>query len=510
MQSLHECQFKECSVPVDNGNDFCNLHARNSNRLCTQRFKEDLIAYIVIQIFSNRQKNSNFDEVSVKNALLYQPNSVIKQELEQTQLHLYGIQFPSNTDSHSSNYLQILRLFHDLHFHKCSFHDTGIELGGQKVLFQDCTFHNSWLVDNHALLPNAESALYVRCQFNKDVNILGKPERLFVIESSLFSDCRFDRSLTLNNSHFKSPLFRNTSIAQRFFIKGALSVIACNFDDRFCLNNYKINELIFEKSRFKAKVELKNNEISSAKIEDCNFFQLFDCYRSKFGSFNIDKCIFEGIAVLDGCSFGDMRKRASAPTSFSHSTFNEAINFRKAKFFSGLDISTINFNKFPNFFDAEVKPENTNRETFRIIKHSFDNVGNFIEGNRFFAKEMKKYRKDLQKNGTLQEKLIFLFNHRISDFGQNYIWPLGWLALSLLLYSLIIYGYHQNWLYGVSPGWDRFWSMTSSFLNTLANNLLPVQRFLKEGLEFVSLLFYVIFIILIWQIVIAVKRKVKR
>ena len=505
--SSASCQYNECPLSAIENEDYCSLHANNST-LTGRSFYDALIDYIVHQIFSAKDEQPNFNRQTVKNGLSSQPDNTLSNRLKQITLVLDGIAFPANS-SNAFHYKNILELFDGLHFRNCIFKDNDLEVSQPKLLFDGCEFCNWWLVNDHKLLPNSENALYINCLFNNEVNILGPQKTPNIIESPLFSNCEFRGRLTLVNSQLKAPVFNNKG-DQKLSIQGTVHIENCTFDDRFCLNNHNINKINLRENCFRSKVELKNNDINSLKIIDCNFSDLFDCYGSKIANFGVEKCIFDGLAIFEKCVFGDSETPSPECTRFTHSTFNQLIIMRKARFLSGLDISTINFREFPNFFKVDVEPENTNRETFRIIKHSFDKVGNYIEGNRFFAEEMKKYREELRKEGTFQEKLIFMLNHGISNFGQNYIYPLAWLVLSLVIYSVVIYGYQQNWLYGVSPEWDRFWSMTSTFLNRLANNLLPVQRFLMEGLEFVSLVFYVIFIVLIWQIVIAVKRKVKR
>ena len=56
------------------------------------------------------------------------------------------------------------------------------------------------------------------------------------------------------------------------------------------------------------------------------------------------------------------------------------------------DLENINLKESPNFLNTKIEPKNTNRETFRITKDSFDKIGNHIEANKFFVYEMKKHK----------------------------------------------------------------------------------------------------------------------
>jgi hypothetical protein len=153
----------------------------------------------------------------------------------------------------------------------------------------------------------------------------------------------------------------------------------------------------------------------------------------------------------------------------------------------------------------------TNRETFRIIKHSFDKIGNNIEANKFFVLEMKKYKEELSESKEItQEKVVFILNEMISDFGQSYLRPMSLLVGLGCVYTALVIGCEKNVLYRIYVPANNLLSGVSDCVNGFAMNILPFSKFLKPGMEFVSLIFYVVFAALIWQTVIAVKRHVRR
>ncbi|WP_404419571.1 hypothetical protein [Marinospirillum sp.] len=84
--------------------------------------------------------------------------------------------------------------------------------------------------------------------------------------------------------------------------------------------------------------------------------------------------------------------------TFEYVTFHTHATFRGAKFLGGLDLDRANFSDEANFLGVDVDGgdvSKTTRETYRLIKHSFDSIGNHLEANKFFAKEMDKYHKEL-------------------------------------------------------------------------------------------------------------------
>ncbi|PKH80300.1 hypothetical protein, partial [Psychrobacter sp. 4Bb] len=187
-------------------------------------------------------------------------------------------------------------------------------------------------------------------------------------------------------------------------------------------------------------------------------------------------------------------------------------SFRGVKFNSGLDFSKTNLKDTPNFLNVYISPINTNRETFRIIKNSFDDAGNKIEANRFFIEEMKAYRRELKiKGGEWFNRFILFFNRCASNFGGNYILPIIWLVISVVIYSEII-DWHNRFFVENEYFWNRDFNTLSVRANSIAESFLPFSRFLqgREGLEFTSLLFYILFVILTWQTIVAVKRHTQR
>ena len=199
-------------------------------------------------------------------------------------------------------------------------------------------------------------------------------------------------------------------------------------------------------------------------------------------------------------------------TDFIYTTFKDFSNFRNTNFTSGLNFSSVNLKQEPNFLNAKVSKEGTDRETFRIIKYSFDAKGNKLEANKFFIYEMKAYSKELlATKGNYAEKFVFFTNYLASSFGRSYIRPFVLLVI-LLGFYVGFYEFYQAWYQSSIYSLTEPFRTISKVLNSSAKSFLPFSRFIevRKGFEFISLLFYVLFAILTWQIIIAVKRHTER
>lgn len=330
--------------------------------------------------------------------------------------------------------------------------------------------------------------------------------------NSLFYNCVFDEQIVIGNSKITFDVFRfyhNSWIpnpekiaVDKFRKIKCLSIRNCKFEKKFILNNFEIKELYILDSIFQDKLEIKNSQCKNFEFKNSNVEKVSDFFESHFDSFEMRKSIFRDFAGFENTIFGT---KEFGKATFTYVTFMSFVNFRGATFNFGLDLSNTNLKESPNFLGINILSDKTNRETFRIIKNSFDKHGNHIEANNYFSKEMKAYKKERNSFFT---QLILDLNNLISNFGNNYIRP-----IIILILSMIYYGYvsiHQQELYSYYANFDFLkdieWLII--LLNNSAKNFLPFSNFVKEkqGIEFLSVLFYIWFSVLIWQIVIAVKR----
>jgi len=419
------------------------------------------------------------------------------------------IAFPKADIQSDINYIKILETLEQIHFHNCHFFTSYIDLSDPEFFFQDCVFHDMWSVYNAPVLGNDSGVLYQNCTFHKEVSSYSEGDGKYVIDSQLFNNCEFQIGIEFGGVEFKAPIFNNSDDMD-LNIK-SFHLIDCTLKDKFILNRCNIESFVLEDSVFESKFEFKHNIVSEFNIFNTNYFKVVDMFETQFGKFTIKKSIFEDFVGFERCTFGKSDElEGDYIANFIYATFLSFVNFRNTKFNSGLDIENINLKEAPNFLNTNINSKYSNRETFRIIKSSFDKIHNYIEANKYFAYEMQKYKEELKSTNKTQEKLILFLNEKISNFGQSYIRPILYMAATSIFYYLLILGYENNVLYEIHPSVNGYLENISSFINSVSKNILPFSKTLKVGMEFVSLIFYIIFASLIWQTLVAVKRHTRR
>ncbi|MED6316778.1 MAG: hypothetical protein VYA60_06015 [Pseudomonadota bacterium] len=474
-------------------------------------------------------------------------SSNLKEYMRKTDLILDEIKFPKDIAMQglSPNAILILKNLGRVIFKSCEFNSPSTILFAE-FYYEHCIFRRGARITPFPDLKDDHKYRYMYCSFQSDVEVMSSIHSK-EINSNLFYECIFDEKITMldvniNKNAFYFPEFNKDFIAgeksnnflkfKRYYTINQLSIKKCYFQLSLKLNGFNednIDEIkqeghIFERkeltisnisiidSKFESKFEIKSRIIEDFKFENSNVEGIFDSFKSEIIEAYFYKSIFKDFAAFEQVKFGikgNTKKKYTAV--FKYTTFESFSNFREAKFYSGLDFERVNLKEQPNFLKAIVEKDNTNREKFRIIKNSFDDVGNKLEANKFFAEEMAVYKKELDDEGDKWDRLVYRANEEISDFGRSYIKPSVLLFLSLIIYTSLLSiheSFFEHYNYFLHPWVDCL----SIQANEVAKNLLPFSRFLekKSGIEFVSLLFYIWFGILIWQIVVAVKRHTQR
>ena len=420
-----------------------------------------------------------------------------------------GIRFPTRDSRDSFDYFKTLKMFKGIRFVNCGFYLDNLYIKNIGFFFQNCCFNSNFIIQPATLLDNDTGSLFSECTFNGKTQVIPNKDNNFV-ESTLFSGCVFNDDLTICDMSIRADIFDCEE-----YSKGRipnLIILSSVFESSLKLNSMHINKLFIEDTEFESKFEIKNSVIKILDFRNSNVGKVFDSFESKFEKSYFYKSIFNGFAGFEEVTFGVVGKDTEEyQAKFIYTTFMSFSNFRRTSFLSGLDFENSNLKEQPNFLKTKINPINTNRETFRIIKNSFDDVGNRLEANRFFVEEMSAYKKELNDGGDKWDRLIYRANEEISDFGRSYIKPSILLFLSLVIYTSLLSihkSFFESYDYLLHP-WFDFLSIQ---VNEAAKNFLPFSRFLENssGIEFISLLFYIWFGILIWQIVVAVKRHTQR
>ena len=425
---------------------------------------------------------------------------------------LHNISFPDRRSKDSFDYFKLLKLFSGIHLLDCHLYIGNWQLEDVSFFFQGCMFYNQFDITPVGMLSNDTNCLFSECDFKDKVRV-SPTEINSIFEDSLFSGCRFSNLIDLNGVEFKSEPF--LELNDKSFFNTELRISNCTFEGVVKLNKVDLSSLWINDTNFLSNFEILNTKVGKFLCINTEMQGVFKAFESHFSYAKFDRVKFIDVADFEKAEFGEADKTviASYPVTaiFKFVTFMTASNFKKVNFYYGLDFENVDLREQPNFLKSNINPYNTNRETFRIIKYSFDSRGNTLEANRFFVQEMKAYKKELNDEGDKWDRLIYRANEEISDFGRSYIKPSVLLFLSLIIYTSLLSiheSFFENYNYFLHPWVDCF----SVQVNEVAKNLLPFSRFLekKSGIEFISLLFYIWFGILIWQIIVAVKRHTQR
>lgn len=356
--------------------------------------------------------------------------------------------------------------------------------------------------------------------FNKNINFIKFDRTTFNNKVDL-SWNEINDYFEIDRSIFKESIDLFSCSSNRIEIKEA------NFEKLVKFSNMKIRlEVTISNSIFHEKLDFRNCRIKNLTIEDSHFKKPVDFFGSHFDNFHIKNSSFDDFVSFEECTFRS-EKDTSKPTKFENVTFLNFVSFRDTKFIHGLDLKSVNLKEMANFLDSnlvnakrnEAAYKNTERETFRIIKHSFDRIGNLIEGNKVFALEMCKYEEELKKNKrSWQEILVFFINKLVSNFGQSWVRPFIILVVTIILYRSLDAGYQKTWLCGEWESFDNFICSIVNFyndsfapyLNGFAKGVVPLKKYMIQGYEFISLAYYLAIAVLIYHIIIALKRYTKR
>ena len=145
------------------------------------------------------------------------------------------------------------------------------------------------------------------------------------------------------------------------------------------------------------------------------------------------------------------------------------------------------------------------RDIFRQLKFSNDSQGNIIEANNFYSEEMRRYEKEKKSKG---DTILFYINKIISDFSQSWIRVILWIILLLEIHYSAWCCINKNCFIYCLGNECKMLEMLSPLNNFVKE--LPVKKILTEGIEFLSMIFYAIYITLIYHLTIALRRQTKR
>lgn len=252
-----------------------------------------------------------------------------------------------------------------------------------------------------------------------------------------FQYCTFKKIYFEDKNNYK-----NKSV-----IKNILAFSVCKIE------KFKLNGVIFEKEIQITKSNIDLIEFHYIRAKDEFRFHL-NC---RISILKIQYSTFEQTLFLNNIIFIENAE-------IKYSFFENNITFINSIFEKNIDISTTLFSKSPSFLNIKIFGNYTNRETYRIIKQSFLSVGNKIEANKFYSKEMEAREKEFKKDKDTQkiylkneeqnisikkeykdiklfsDYLIFKIYKYTSNFSQNPLLVLFW----IIFFELILSGTYAS------------------------------------------------------------------
>jgi hypothetical protein len=492
-----KCKQEECNFDRYESAEYCVLHCEkhdyqtDKNSGLLHDFTHKLIDYIIHQLFSKEYLNKivNYNRYTIDGIRLFLyeicarsespvTNIVAKYHLDVEIIKFSGINFPDrdSRDSGHADYFKVFEFFSGYEFDTCTFRLNSFsdQIRNKNFFFQDCTFKNQLFLKPLGILVNQDGFLFLNCTFEKDVNAIYEKlddvsKEITENSNNLFNMCTFKAKLYLEGLTFTGYIFSEVELEERKELN-ILSLESCVIRKKLFVNNNKISSFLSKDSVFEDKFEFKHNEVDSFEINNSNFNELVDCFETEFKRFNVEKSIFREFVGFEHCKFGlktDKRNKELISV-FRYATFLSFINFRKTRFFNGLDIENINLLQPPNFLGTEINPTNTNRETIRIVKYSFDEVGNHIEANRFYSMEMEAYKREMNldihsKAKSIIDYLQVKVNSLVKELHNKYFIKLfkffktSTIIVLALIFKIFKLDYWVFFVSGLSSKYSKNW-----------------------------------------------------
>ncbi len=381
----------------------------------------------------------------------------------------------------------------------------------ENVVFNSCIFGKDITFKNTTLHGNV---FFIKAQFgtdkNEDFEKIKRDEenRDFNIEGVVFGKTDFTHAIFLTNIEFKESEFDSLLFKRNIFSKWTELVIRSIKTSKLVLNKF-VNEseiFIFDEVIVTKELEIKNISLN----------------KEKFNHFDISTCDIE----------------------IENSSFNN-------DFFNSVKWGQITEKRYT-----------AKRDVFRQLKFHSEQQKNFIDADGFYALEMKERKKELneeiKKSSSTTDKMINFFSHtaifylheKTSNFSQSWILPVFWIStigmLSVIikeirhsgvasfmpeaLISSVVLGMGYLWYKSskIKPidnlihytifsigGFLTFFS-TDDPLDDMSRYLNPINIFKGEhatsffkGEEFCYLITKIVILFLIYQTIIALKKKVR-
>ncbi|MFY4805794.1 pentapeptide repeat-containing protein [Aliarcobacter butzleri] len=464
------------------------------------------------------------------------------------------------------DYAYIFSKIEKVEFEKCTFNNDFNFIENKTYHFKSCNFENELTISNCQTFEN--ESLFFDCEFKKEIKIESES-----INVELFQNCRIEilnayncifnkkiindiwekckgiklNSLRFHNciikedfylanssdSYYENLIFLNCTFEREFDLYldfnlkiNRIQLFSCNFESEFKINVVKIKYLEIQNTTFSGNADLGNSSIEIFDLKSSNFIKNCNFYNTTFVKYN----------------------------DFRFTTFNQSVNFSKAKF-NNIDFGDTNFLSFVDFSEIrnienkQIECEKIkNRKTARILKSKLDESNNIIESNYFYSIEMKKREKELEEDiregKNFFEWLVFKIHGLSSNHSQDWLLALFWIIsftftfltmdfvnthylthtvdyilIDMIIFLGFVYGNYliieyekiNKFCYiGIYYIFYGFFSQ-DWLLKCFSNKLNPFSIMTgNEELTFSGLIYKIIIAYLIYQLIISIRQNTRR
>lgn len=442
-------------------------------------------------------------ESDLKDKDIKQFEEEIQKLINKKNLELKNIIFPNGYD-----YSSIFNRINTIAFWNCEFNSTNYDIefkNIKKCHYYDCKFNEKWL---HL---DIDSICYSNSTFNKDIFFFNQEDgsKTETINQLQFNDCIFEKKFNLDSSADNMPKC-NIKI---------LDIQNCIFKKSILINNCTITSYCtFANNTVENISEFENNEFNTTSFVLNKFQDTVSFYESTFNKLNLEKNSFSQLVILQ------------------NTNFKQALNLTNNLFKNDI-----------NFFDITLEKDVKNRETARIIKHSFEKQDNIIEANKFYTLEMQKREKELKFKNSPLDWIVFKFHKTSSNHSQDWLLTLLWIINITFVYSAFKQELcvNQQWLYLFSflsigiiitlieclailelnrwykgmiflilviINWISYvWVTCDYTLLCVANTFNPFSSMTeKASLTFIELIYKIAIAYLIYQLIISIRQNTRR
>ena len=305
-----------------------------------------------------------------------------------------------------------IREFNDLNFSytvfDCEFKLQSEQINGEEANFTNATFKqkvsfyrkkiNCRIYFEEAYFEN--DLTFTEAKFNDVVNL----DKAKFKGKAQFHGTKFNRAILTKTTFENKADFSNAEFNEKSYFTNAIFKTDADFSSatfadeaRFLNADFK-GTAIFENAEFKAKADFKTDEnLTFGKDANCSNATFHDnAYFNNrvFENFvDFHETDFKKVACFYSVAF-------KKPVNFSSSIFNGASNFINAKIdFTYEELKKHIKNRSKNI-DECISTANDFRDSFRLIKHAFNDKGNALDASLFHCLEL--YCKELELEFALK------------------------------------------------------------------------------------------------------------